>query len=340
MPIDFLNQITSLRAQMGDELSKQLFDARLLYSLTGNIEYFGLITIGAPSTAFAHPFAIFGCGGCGQFLHNLIPGAVCFIDNYADKDQVVCGLPVVSPDTFAEDYSDTMIVIGTTDYYDEVIKQLQSRGLPYYTLDAYTEMWKKSQYFDLPYLKAEKEELFIDGGCLDGKSSLDFIKWCGRAGTERCSVIAFEPNESQIPVCKKALESTGIAFSIIPKGLSDGEYNLRFNSSPDAPLQAGISNDGDIEIVTTALDNVLNNENVTFIKLDIEGEELKALEGMKETIRRCKPKLALSIYHKSQDIWELPTKINAIATGYQFYLRHYSCNLAETVLYALPTALY
>lgn len=58
--------------------------------------------------------------------------------------------------------------------------------------------------------------------------------------------------------------------------------------------------------------------------MDIEGSELKALEGAKNTIQRNNPKLAISIYHKYEDIIELPLKILELEPEYKFYLRHYS----------------
>ena len=70
--------------------------------------------------------------------------------------------------------------------------------------------------------------------------------------------------------------------------------------------------------------------------MDIEGSELKALCGARETICRLKPKLAISIYHKTEDIWELPKVILQMNSEYKFYLRHYSLAAEDTVLYALP----
>lgn len=75
---------------------------------------------------------------------------------------------------------------------------------------------------------------------------------------------------------------------------------------------------------------------MTFIKMDIEGAELEALHGCRDTIIKYRPKLAICVYHKPEDIIEIPSYIHEIVPEYKLYLRHHSKDLSETVLYALP----
>lgn len=82
------------------------------------------------------------------------------------------------------------------------------------------------------------------------------------------------------------------------------------------------------------LDDFLQ-EKVTFIKMDIEGAEMDALKGAEQTIRKYKPKLAISIYHEENDFWEIPLLIKSFVPEYQFYVRHHSDNCSETILYAI-----
>lgn len=89
-------------------------------------------------------------------------------------------------------------------------------------------------------------------------------------------------------------------------------------------------------IPVVALDDVCKDEAVTFIKMDIEGSERNALLGSERTIARCKPKLAISIYHKPEDVWELPELILRMNPEYALYVRHYSLTAEDTVLYAIP----
>lgn len=69
--------------------------------------------------------------------------------------------------------------------------------------------------------------------------------------------------------------------------------------------------------------------------MDIEGSEADALLGAQKTICKYKPDLAICVYHFADDIWEIPLLLDSWNLGYRFYLRTYSSNGFETVLYAV-----
>ena len=72
------------------------------------------------------------------------------------------------------------------------------------------------------------------------------------------------------------------------------------------------------------------------IKMDVEGSELDALEGAKQTILNNKPKLAVCLYHKTKDFIDIPNLIHNLVPEYKLYVRHHSFSVNETVLYAIP----
>ena len=95
-----------------------------------------------------------------------------------------------------------------------------------------------------------------------------------------------------------------------------------------------VEKSGALTIKGVSLDNIIKNEKVTFIKMDVEGSELAALKGAKNTIIKYHPKLAICIYHKPEDILEIPAYILELVPEYKFYIRHYTSCMWETVLYA------
>jgi hypothetical protein len=84
------------------------------------------------------------------------------------------------------------------------------------------------------------------------------------------------------------------------------------------------------------LDNILAGVRPTIIKIDIEGLELDALKGGKHVIFNSRPILAVALYHKPNDIWQIPAYIHFLAPEYKIYLRRYAEECWEEVMYAIP----
>jgi FkbM family methyltransferase len=92
------------------------------------------------------------------------------------------------------------------------------------------------------------------------------------------------------------------------------------------------------KVETISIDELVKNKNierVDFIKMDIEGAEIPALNGAIETIRKFKPKLAISAYHKLDDLKEIPKLINSIRGDYKFYFDYYTIISDEAIVYAI-----
>ena len=94
-----------------------------------------------------------------------------------------------------------------------------------------------------------------------------------------------------------------------------------------------------VDVIT--MDKFCEERNIfpDFIKMDIEGAELSVLKGGISTIKKCRPQLAISIYHSSEDFVNIPLYLKENLENYKFRLGHYSPRLSETVLYAMPNEL-
>lgn len=195
-----------------------------------------------------------------------------------------------------------------------------------------TETLERQQYFDFFEYSGEKET-FVDGGVYDLGSVAGFLKWCN-GNYER--VFAFEPEKSNYELCKEKAEQWE-NVSLFNCGLLDRQGKIGFTSglggaSRIEDQQQDFYSDYDISV--TDLDSVIQEEKVTFIKMDIEGAEEKALLGARRVITEQKPKLAICVYHKPEDIIELPALILGMRPDYKIAFRHYSLRGTETVMYA------
>ncbi len=79
----------------------------------------------------------------------------------------------------------------------------------------------------------------------------------------------------------------------------------------------------------------MKGEDVTFIKMDVEGAEMKALMGAQNIIISKRPKLAICIYHMPpEDFWEIPIYIKSLVPEYKIFIRHYNFDILDTICYA------
>ncbi|MEG6520883.1 FkbM family methyltransferase [Desulfotomaculum sp. 1211_IL3151] len=184
-----------------------------------------------------------------------------------------------------------------------------------------------NQYFESGIVQLTESEVFVDCGFYAGDTAEEFIR---RARGKYQHIYGFEPDSTSIAKCN--LQSDRI--SITQKGVWSEDAILRFFPAAKA---GAIVEDGDIEIAVTSLDTFFSNKQdiPTFIKMDVEGAEKQALLGAENIIKTHKPQLALCVYHKFEDLYELPCILKEFRTDYQFYLRHYSESYIETVLYAV-----
>jgi FkbM family methyltransferase len=174
----------------------------------------------------------------------------------------------------------------------------------------------------------------IDAGGCFGDTALGFADAVGEGG----HVYVFDPLPRHCAIMHEQLMMNprlAKRISIFPAGLAD-HVNVAAPLPDDGVIDPGARLLA-TTVPTTTIDEVVSGNNlpwVDFIKMDIEGSELSALRGAESTLRRSRPKLAISLYHRPEDFFAIPLWINQLGCGYRFYLDHYSIHHEETVLYA------
>lgn len=187
----------------------------------------------------------------------------------------------------------------------------------------------RNQYFDV--FVPQKEEFVIDCGAFDGKTEEQIYNW---GGSNVKKIYAFELDSKNMERCLKYCESKGLSnlVEFINKGVSNKNETIYLNEESQGSCSSRIGH-GTIPAKLVKLDDEIKGR-VTMIKMDVEGAELDALIGATQMIKLQKPRLAICLYHKLSDIYEIPSFILSIVPEYRFVVRHYSSNEWETVLYA------
>lgn len=329
-------------SKLMDQKSKNIFKSRLLFSLTGDYTEICKIVADTDQAAeIRHKISlsedrrtfIWGTGFWGNHLIKSFPDIEWqgYVDN-SPRESEKNRMPVYNPQEFLEIYSGQPVFIATAFYHEEVYRQLLSYGIEEDKIINAGKLMVDlfdNQYFDLPFLPHVQDEVFVDAGCFDGLTVRNFIKWSGGKYRE---IISFEPDAICLEKCRAVLKDVE-NLTLENTGLWSSNGILSFHATGGSDSQ--IAKEGETRITTGMLDEIAGDRRITFIKMDIEGAEKEALIGARNIIRNQKPKLAVSIYHKKEDIWELPELLLEINPEYQFYLRHYSLRDAETVLYAV-----
>jgi len=187
------------------------------------------------------------------------------------------------------------------------------------------------QYFpyDIHFNKGYSR--FIDCGGYTGDTVWELMK--NKSGIDAIAI--FEP---EIKVFNQLQSNMDWFINIIPDiflypcAVSDKVemMNMNFESGSsfltDKPTEE--------QVLCVSIDSVLKNFAPTFIKMDIEGAEIKALQGAQETIKQYKPDLAICVYHCINHIWDIPLMLKKWVPSYKFYLRAHNSYTMETVLYA------
>lgn len=174
-------------------------------------------------------------------------------------------------------------------------------------------------------------EVFIDAGAYNGETSEKFSKWC----KDYSKIYLMEPDGLMFQVAKEYIKLKKIDHvNCINKGAYSHTTEIGFMNIAESG-SSNISEDGKEKIQTISIDEMLAGEKATYIKMDIEGAEMAALEGAEKTIVKYKPKLAISIYHNEDDLWKIPFYIKNKYPWYRIFIRHYTSFTTETVLYAI-----
>lgn len=164
-------------------------------------------------------------------------------------------------------------------------------------------------------LKLGERETILDLGAYDGDTVREFLQF---TNGKYDRIFCFEPDAKNF---KKLLAKTeGLSKLVaLPLGAWNKRETLIFEKKSGRNSHKG---DIGIPVEFDTPDNVIK-EPVTFIKMDIEGAEAKAIEGSRRLIESYKPKLYICAYHRNEDFFDIPFRVSAIRSDYKIYFRHH-----------------
>jgi len=167
-------------------------------------------------------------------------------------------------------------------------------------------------------LKLSDEEIYMDLGAYTGDTVSDFLSQVNSYK----SIYAVEPEDRNF---RKLGENTaGLEnIQLIQAAIGGEPGEIMFTHGVGRGGARGKGKTRPVPMET--VDHILGGKVATFIKMDLEGEELQAIEGARNTISTYSPQLLIAAYHRIADFWEIPEKVLSCSSDYRVYLRKSPC---------------
>lgn len=191
------------------------------------------------------------------------------------------------------------------------------------------------QYFPARFFSVSEDDVFVDCGAFTGDTIRRYIELT--EGSFR-GVYAFEPDPFNFSLLENYLCGLPAVLrdriQVRQAAVGEREEQIRFDAS--GTISSGMNTRGNLHVDSVSLDAALAGCSPTYIKMDIEGAEMAALRGARHTIENHHPVLAVSVYHRYDDLWMVPMYLHSLSEDYRLFLRAHDVNGLELVCYAIP----
>ncbi len=225
--------------------------------------------------------------------------------------------------------------------YNKVLSkvELNTPKVSFYTAPTVLNCHKNGRLYRYEHgdalIEVEAGDVIIDAGVGYGDTTVYLASLANQklGGRSYAFDILVDGINALTEQCKLNPEIKNIDYELFALSDKDGEL---VNISSPSPAASVVSEETSVQVETITIDTyVMKNklQKVDFIKMDIEGAEVPALNGANQTIKTFKPKLAISAYHKWDDLYKIPQLIHGIRNDYRYYLDCTTGFGGEAVLY-------
>ena len=178
--------------------------------------------------------------------------------------------------------------------------------------------------------------VYVDCGAFDGDTVRRFL---ARQQNRFRKIYAFEPDEINYRRLQTYIERLGEGTSsrVTVYHAGVGEVRKKLSFAATGNMSSSFSGAGSYQVDVLPLQEIVKSNGAPiFLKFDVEGDERAALKGAERLLMETRPVLAISAYHRPNDLWELPLYLDSLNLGYRFFLRTHGEDGMDAVCYALP----
>lgn len=188
--------------------------------------------------------------------------------------------------------------------------------------------------YDAPGTAPAPGATVIDCGAYTGDTAEVFLKRMNGLGR----ILAVEPMPQNAARLRAwiAANAAGSQVTAIEAAVGASPGRMRIDGGAGDPDPRAHASGAGVEVEVDTIDRIAGASQIGYLKIDIEGGELAALDGAAATIRRCRPALAIAGYHKPDHVWRIPEKLDDIAPGYRIYAGHHPSAPFEVEFFCAP----
>lgn len=195
------------------------------------------------------------------------------------------------------------------------------------------------QYLAADIWRPREDERVVDGGAFDGDT---LLAWIRERGPDFASWLAIEPHPQNAAALQSAISTLpesvrhNVRVELCALGESAGTMAMTALGSAGASVRPAAGIPGERVVPVRPLDDIVGDGEVSFVKLDIEGDELAALPGMRSVVARSRPVLAVCAYHRQDHLWRVPLALADLLPEARIHLRPHGAEGWDLVAYAVP----
>ncbi len=195
------------------------------------------------------------------------------------------------------------------------------------------------QYLATDVWRPRDDERVVDGGAFDGDT---LLAWLRELGPTFMNWLAIEPHPENAAELRRAVAALPapvrdtVRVESCALGETSGTMVMTETGTAGASATPVAGGRGEPVVQVRPLDDLVGDGDVSFVKLDIEGDELAALRGMRGVVSRSRPALAVCAYHRQDHLWRVPLALAELLPEARIHLRPHGAEGWDLVAYAVP----
>ncbi len=162
---------------------------------------------------------------------------------------------------------------------------------------------------------------YVDIGAYNGDTIREYLSYAGP-----CSrITAFEPDIKNFRKLCTYAEENGISaehFHNIAAWDKKEALTFYSRSGRNSAKSTSHKNVKAIELSADAADRYIDVP-ADFINIDAEGSDKNVLTGLANTIRRYKPTISCAVYHRNEDLFDIPLYLKELYGECEMFIRHF-----------------